>query len=149
MKEVIKQYFQKISPNCHDESGENYAYTVFRLVVSAMFFMHGAQKFFGLFGGLDGLGSIAPFASLIWFAAVIEAAVGMLIFIGMFTRLAAALAVVEMISAYFIGHFPNGVNPLLNGGELAIMYAVSFLVILRYGGGKLSLEKKYCKSEFF
>ncbi|KKP66538.1 MAG: DoxX family protein, partial [Candidatus Moranbacteria bacterium GW2011_GWE2_35_164] len=53
------------------------------------------------------------------------------------------------LMAYFMAHFPTGLNPLLNGGELALMFAVAFLIIFRYGAGKLSLEKKYCNMERF
>lgn len=149
MEGIFKRFMQKISPLCSDENGNNYFYTVFRLVVATMFFMHGAQKIFGLFGGVNGVGGSVPFVGLFWFAGLIEIAVGTLIFAGLFTRLAAMVAIVEMISAYFIVHLAKGAVPLLNGGELAIMYLVAFLVILRYGAGKLSLEKAWWKSELF
>ncbi|MFA5961247.1 MAG: DoxX family protein [Parcubacteria group bacterium] len=139
---------QKISSGCHDEDGDNTAYTVFRLIVSAMFFMHGAQKFFGLFGGIGGHGAV-PFFSLFWFAGLVEVVVGLLVFFGVFTRLAALLGVIEMLVAYFLVHFPAGLNPLFNGGEVALLYLASFLVMFRYGAGKLSLEKKIRKRELF
>ena len=149
MKDLIKKQLEKISPSCHDENGDNYGYVIFRLVVSSMFFIHGAQKFFGLFGGLDGAGHSVPFGGLLWFAGLIEVVAGILVFAGVFARLGASLAAIEMFVAYFMVHFPKGLNPLHNGGELALMYFVAFLVIIRYGAGKLSVEKKYCKSELF
>jgi putative oxidoreductase len=149
MKEVIRQFIQKKAPFCRDENGENYAYAVFRIVTSAMFFMHGAQKFFGLLGGAGGSGEAAAFGSLFWFAGLIEVVVGILVFVGVFTRLAAAIAVIEMLVAFFMVHYPKGIIPLLNGGEVAVLYFAIFLIIFRYGAGKLSLEKMYCKSELF
>lgn len=149
MNEIFKQYIQKISPVCQDEGGENYAYAIFRIVVSAMFFLHGAQKFFGLIGGVDGAGQTASMMSLFWFAGLIEVVVGILVFLGVFTRLASLAAMIEMVVAYAVVHFSKGAIPLLNGGELVIMYFVSFLIIFRYGAGKLSLEKKYCERETF
>lgn len=149
MNEIFKQYIQKIAPVCQDEGGENYAYAIFRIAVSAMFFLHGAQKIFGILGGVGGAGQTATLGSLFWFAGLIEIVVGVLVLVGIFTRLAALVAVIEMVVAYFVIHFAKGAIPLLNGGELAVMYLVSFLVIFRYGAGKLSLEKKYCKVEKF
>lgn len=149
MNEIIKQFMQKISPDCRDEDGNNYPYLLFRLVVAAMFFMHGAQKIFGFSGGITGSGGTADFASLIWFAGLIEAAAGILIFLGIFSRLAAIIAIIEMAVAYITAHLPNGINPLLNKGELALMYLVSFIVISRYGSGKWSLEKMWRKKEIF
>ena len=147
MERLIKKYIDKLSPTCQDEGGENFAYAVFRIVVSLMFFLHGTQKIFGFFGGVDGMGGTVPVAGLIWFAGLIEVVVGALVFFGVFTRLASLVAVIEMLIAYLIVHLPAGLNPILNKGELAIMYLVSFLVIFRYGGGKMSLGKKYCKYE--
>ena len=149
MKNLIKGYMARLSPNCSDEDGNNSAYTVFKVIVSVMFFAHGAQKIFGFFGGVGGSGATAEFASLIWFAGLVEVLVGGLVFLGVFTRLAALVAVVEMLVAYFMVHFAKGINPLANGGELALMYLAAFLVISRYGAGKLSLEKKISKYELF
>lgn len=149
MKEVFKRYSQKVLPDCHDEDGNNYAYAVFRLFVASMFFMHGMQKIFGLFGGAGGAGMTVPLASLAWFAGIIEIIVGLLVFFGILTRLAAMVAIVEMAVAYFVVHLARGIMPLLNGGELALLYFAAFLVILRYGAGKLSLEKMWRKRELF
>ena len=149
MTAIIKNYAQKIAPACQDENGNNLAYAIFRIVVSGMFFMHGAQKIFGLFGGLGPHGGTVQLGSLFWFAGLIEVAVGFLIFFGVFTRLAALFAVIEMGVAYFMVHFSHGLDPLHNGGELALLYLVSFLVMFRYGAGKLSFEKTIFKRELF
>lgn len=149
MKEVLKQFTEKISPNCRDEEGENHAYAIFRIVVAVMFFAHGLQKMFGLFGGVDGAGASVVFGNLFWFAGLIEIVVGALVFLGIYTRMAALVGLVEMLVAYFVVHLASGLIPLLNGGELAIMYLVSFLVIFRYGGGKWSLEKRLSGGEWF
>ena len=148
MKEIIKRWVQKTSPNCQEENGNNYAYALFRLIVSGMFFAHGASKLFGLFGGLSGHGDIVHFGSLLWYAGIIEFAVGLLVFLGVFTRLAALFGMAEMFVAYFMVHFPKGFNPLNNGGELALFYFVAFLIIFRYGAGKFSLKKvKTCPTK--
>lgn len=149
MNEIMKQYMQKISPSCQGEDGENYFYSVFRIIISLLFFMHGAQKLFGWMGGIDGNGATPELASLAWFAGLIEVAVGLLILLGVFTRIAALVAVIEMIVAYFVVHLQMGFNPLLNGGELALMFLVSFLIMIYYGAGKWSLEKSLNRIETF
>ncbi len=45
-----------------------------------------------------------------------------------------------MAFAYFISHFPRGFIPLLNGGNLAIMFCFSCLFLACAGGGPLSLD---------
>jgi len=149
MNEIIKQYLQKISPNCQGEDGENYFYSIFRIIISLLFFMHGAQKLFGWMGGIDGNGATPELASLAWFAGLIEVAVGLLVLLGVFTRIAATIGALEMIVAYFMVHLRIGFNPLLNGGELALIYLVSFLIIIYYGAGKWSLEKSLSRTETF
>lgn len=149
MSEIVKQYIQKISPDCRGEDGENNFYAFFRIVVGLMFFLHGAQKLFGLMGGMDGNGLSAMFATLPWFAGLIEVVVGIFIFLGIFVRIAASLAAIEMAVAYLTVHLQMGINPLSNGGELAFMYLVSFLLIFYYGAGRWSLEKSLNKTEFF
>ena len=67
----------------------------------------------------------------------------------MFTRLAAAVSAIEMVIAYFKVHAPNGLIPLVNQGELALLYFVAFLVLMVYGAGKWSLEKALMKKEAF
>ena len=125
----------------------DYAYLVFRVLVGLAFFFHGAQKLFGWFGGLGG-DSIALF-SLIGLAGVIETVGGLAIVLGIFTRLVSSITALEMLIAYFMAHFPQGWNPLLNNGEVVVLYFAAFLVITVYGNGKLSLEKKLWKKEIF
>ena len=54
-----------------------------------------------------------------------ELVFGGLLILGLFSRLAAFILCGEMAFAYFIGHFPRGFIPLLNGGNLAIMFCFS------------------------
>ena len=45
-----------------------------------------------------------------------------------------------MAFAYFIAHAPRGTWPILNGGELAILYCFAFLYIASRGSGTLSVQ---------
>lgn len=123
-------------------------YVIFRLVVSFMFFAHGAQKLFGWFGG-----KATALASLMGVAGIVEVIGGLLIFFGLFTRLAAVIAAVEMLAAFFIAHAKfdslTGLMPLMNKGELALLYFAAFLILIIYGAGDWSLEKAIFKKEHF
>ena len=123
------------------EKYHDYFYLVFRVVVGLMFFVHGWGKLFGE----------APkaLASLMGVAGVVEIAVGAAIVLGFFTRLAGGLGAVTMLVAFFKVHASGGLNPMTNGGELAVMYFLAFLVILEHGARKWSLEQKLLKKEYF
>ena len=136
---------------------EAYFYGVFRILVGLLFAQHGVQK---LFGGFDGPG-IAGFAGflvqmnfpvpvfLAYTVAIIEFFGGLAIALGLFTRLAASITALEMLIVYFIAHVPNGLIPIMNQGELALLYFASFLVIIALGARKWSLEKAIFKREIF
>jgi putative oxidoreductase len=112
------------------------AYALLRIVAGLLFAMHGAQKLLGLFGG-----QTVPTMSQPWFAGVIEVIGGIMIALGAFTSIAAFIASGEMAAAYFIAHAPKGMNPLTNGGELAVLYCFLFLYIAARGPGRWSLGR--------
>jgi putative oxidoreductase len=71
---------------------------------------------------------------------VIELVAGILITLGLFTRLAAFIASGQMAAAYFIGHFPKGFWPLENMGDAAILFCFVFLYIAAAGPGAWSVD---------
>ncbi|MCF2487754.1 DoxX family protein [Dyadobacter sp. CY347] len=113
-------------------------FAILRIVAGLLFAMHGSQKLFGIPGGSDPV----PLISLMGFAGFIEFAGGLFIVVGFFTRLAAFLASGQMAVAYFMAHFPNGPVPLLNKGELCILYCFLFLYIVVHGAGICSLDAR-------
>ena len=60
---------------------------------------------------------------------------GLLITLGLFTRPVAFILAGDVAVAYFMAHAPRGFFPLLNGGELAIVYCFVFLYLFVAGGG--------------
>ena len=114
------------------------AYAIMRIVIGLLFFCHGAQKVFGLFGGING--APVPLASLFGVAGVLELILGALITVGWLTGYAAFLASGEMAAAYFIGHFPHGFWPIQNNGELAVFYCFMFLYMATQGAGIWSVD---------
>jgi putative oxidoreductase len=71
---------------------------------------------------------------------VLEVFGGALLLLGLFTRPVAFLLAGEMAVAYFMAHAPRGFWPILNGGELPILYCFLFLFLAAYGGGPWSLD---------
>jgi len=112
---------------------------VMRVVVGFLFACHGAQKVFGVFGGLDERGAAAPLLSLLGVGGLIELLAGVLVAVGLFSRYAAFIASGQMAVAYFMAHQPQGVLPITNGGELAALYGFVFLYLAARGRGRLTL----------
>ncbi len=111
-------------------------YAMFRVLIGLLFFQHGVQKLFGVFG----FPTPAPVFSLMWFAGYIELLGGLAIAIGFFTRFAALISALEMLVAYFYMHLPNGLLPIVNQGELSLLYFLSFFMVLIHGCGKWSVQ---------
>ena len=112
-----------------------FAYAVLRIVAGLMFAMHGSQKLFGVPEGHP-----VPLASLFGAAGVIEFVGGVLIAVGFFTTCAAFVTSGEMAVAYFKQHAPGGALPILNRGELAVLYCFVFLYFSTHGSGTWSLD---------
>jgi len=120
--------------------GEKYRYQfyfVFRVLVGLMFAIHGAQKLFGAFGG-----NKAELFSLMGLAGIIEFFGGLMILVGLWVSLASFFSALQMLVAYFMAHSGQGLNPLANGGEKAVLYFAAFLVLLAFGAGKWGFDKK-------
>jgi putative oxidoreductase len=120
---------------------ERYApqvYALFRIVAGFLFMFHGLQKVLGMFGGMQG--ATAPMMSMPWIAGVIEMVGGLLVMIGLLTRIVAFICSGEMAAAYFMVHQPRGTWPIENGGELAALYCFAFLYIAARGAGIWSVD---------
>ena len=112
------------------------AYAVLRIVAGFAFFCHGVIAVGFLLG--DG----TPFSPA-WLyntAGIIEFITGALILAGYQTRIAAALASGQMLIAYFYRHQPEGVLPIQNDGELALLYCLVFALVATTGSGKWSVD---------
>ena len=112
--------------------------SVLRIIVALIFFEHGTQKLFGFPPRASGMGPET--FSLLWFAAVIEIAGGVLLLLGLFTRPVAFVLSGEMAFAYWLSHAPRNLFPALNGGDAAILYCFVFLYMAAAGGGVWSLD---------
>jgi putative oxidoreductase len=84
-------------------------------------------------------GSLPP---MLLASGVVELVGGALVALGFFSRIAAFICSGQMAVAYFMAHFPTNFFPILNGGELAIVYCFVFLYLAAAGPGSLALNNK-------
>jgi putative oxidoreductase len=114
-----------------------------RIVTGLLFLEHATQKFFGFPAPFPMPGPLPP---LLVAAGVIELVAGILVTLGLFTRLAAFIAAGEMAVAYFMMHFPQGFWPAVNKGEAAILYCFIFVYLAAAGAGAWSIDSARVKS---
>jgi putative oxidoreductase len=111
--------------------------SILRIIVGLLFLEHGTSKYLSL--PVSPSTGVAPI-SLSGINGMIELVGGVLIVLGLFTRPVAFILAGDMAVAYFIAHSPRGFFPLLNAGELAIIYCFVFLYLAVAGGGVWSLD---------
>lgn len=111
-------------------------YTLLRVGAGLLFMQHGAMKLFGSFGA-----SAAPLISQMGLAGVLEFFGGLMLVLGLLTRPVAIIQVALMVAAYFIGHASSGLAPIVNGGELALLFALVFAFVAVAGPGKWSVDE--------
>jgi putative oxidoreductase len=107
-----------------------------RIVAGLLLLEHATQKFFAFPVPFP----VHPLPPMLMAAGVIELVAGILITLGLFTRLAAFIASGELAAAYFIGHFPHGFWPVVNKGEPAILFCFIFLYLAAAGPGAWSID---------
>ena len=112
--------------------------SVLRIVSAFLFMSHGMQKMLGV-----PVPRAAPVDmwSLSGVAGQLELVGGALLLLGLFTRPVAFILSGEMAVAYFMAHAPQSFWPLINRGELAVMYCFVFLYLCVAGGGPWSLDR--------
>ena len=115
--------------------------SVLRITTGFLLMPHGAQKLFGYLAGPDM--RQPPLMSLLGLAGVLEFFGGALILVGLFTRPVAFVLAGFAAVAYFMAHAPQGFWPILNRGELAVLYCFVFLYLSAAGGGEWSLDRLF------
>jgi putative oxidoreductase len=111
---------------------------IFRIVIGFLYACHGASKLFGW-----PVGDATPIGTWpTWWAGLIELVTGLLVMVGLFTRPAAFIASGNMAVAYFWMHQPNGLLPLENHGEPAVLFCFAFLLLVATGPGAFSVSRR-------
>ncbi|WP_428934515.1 DoxX family protein [Streptomyces sp. ACT015] len=120
-----------------------YALGLFRIVVGLLFACHGAASLFGVLGGAAGTrgGTLEAGAWPGWYAAVIQLVGGLLVLLGLGTRVAAFIASGSMAYAYFKVHQPGALWPMENGGEPSAMFCWALLLLVFTGSGAFGLDR--------
>ena len=112
--------------------------SVLRIMSGLLFLQHGVTKYLNF--PASKFNNASPF-TLGGVAGLFELVGGALLVIGLFTRPVAFVLSGVMAAAYFIAHAPQGFFPLLNGGELAVLYCFTFLYLAAAGGGPWSVDQ--------
>ena len=112
--------------------------SILRIMTGLLLLQHGTAKLFKIpviptFANLS-------LTSLPGIAGILELVGGVLIILGLFTRPTAFILSGMTAFAYFIAHAPKGFYPILNGGELAVLYCFVFLYLAAAGPGPWSVD---------
>jgi putative oxidoreductase len=109
------------------------------MITALLYMQHGAQKLFHYPPGGHHQG---PFEllSLAGIAGILEFFGGLLLLIGLCTRSVAFLLSGQMAVAYFLFYASKDFFPVVNGGELAIMFCFVFFYFIFSGPGAWSLD---------
>jgi putative oxidoreductase len=123
------------------QSWSGYIHAALRIMTGLLFMQHGTMKLLGfpindfwkgMLGGMP--------AGMTYFTGLLELIGGLLIVIGLFTRPVAFILSGFMAAAYFMAHLPQGFWPILNQGELAVLYCFVFLWLAVAGSGPYSVD---------
>ena len=120
---------------------------ILRLVVGTVFALHGAQKLFGMFGGIgiegttkmmEGLGFTSPYL-MAWIWSGVEFIGGMFLVLGFLSRYAAALIVVVMLVSIWKIDLVYGFFIQNGGFEYDLLIIGACMPLILMGGGSWSV----------
>ena len=112
--------------------------SVMRIATALVFLQHPAAKF--LATPDIGIHGLMPWVWPYGIAGSIETVFGLLLFFGLWSRIAAFILSGEMAFAYFMGHASGGFFPIANHGEPAVIWCFVFLYLAAAGGGPWSID---------
>src|SRR5438876_9837649 len=133
---ILRRYRGEIMN--HSSNSQPWGLTVLRVVVGAVFLMHGCQKLFvwgfhGVAGFLGPLGVPAPAVAAVLLT-LVEFVGGALLVLGLFTRWAAWLLAIDMVVAILLVHLKKGFfNP--QGFEYPLTLLAANIAIALAGPG--------------
>ncbi|MDP3698456.1 MAG: DoxX family protein [Nanoarchaeota archaeon] len=126
-----------------------------RLGVGIIFFVHGVGKLFNIGPTALGISGTANFFVGIgipvalffaWVVALVETLGGAALLLGLFTRYAALLLAIDMLTALLVFHLPKGFSILNGGYEFVLLLLLANVSLLLSGAGqKWNLGKKFEK----
>jgi putative oxidoreductase len=144
----VNAHYQEINMSNHESFVSTWSprlLSVLRIVAALLFMEHGSQKLLGFPPSAQPFHF--PIFSMPGLAGVLELFGGLLLLVGLFTRPVALILSGEMAVAYFMVHLPQNFWPILNKGELAILYCFVFLYFVAAGAGVWSIDYQWRRSE--
>ena len=114
-----------------------YVLSILRIVIGLLYLQHGLSKAFNF----PAPSPVPSLSGLLILAAFLETVGALLFVVGAYTRIVAIILSGEMAFAYFMAHAPRSFYPVVNGGELAVIYCFIFLYFAFAGGGPWSVDR--------
>ena len=118
-----------------------YILSILRIVIGLLFLQHGLSKVFNF----PAPSPVPSLSGLLILAAILETVGAALFLVGGYTRIVAFILSGEMAFAYFMAHAPRSFYPVVNAGELAVLFCFIFLYFFFAGGGPLSVDRAMLK----
>lgn len=125
-----------------------YALALLRITAGYMFLLHGTAKFWEFPMSMTGGNGAVELFSMYGVGGIVEVVGGLLLILGLFVRPVAFLMSGQMAYAYFFMHASAAdvLLPVINKGELALLYSVVFLLFVFTGAGAFALDNKRVKN---
>ena len=120
-------------------SWSGHLHAALRIVAGVLLLEHGTSKYFN-FPATEYFANGVEIFSLMGLAGALEIIGGILIILGLFTRLTAFVLAGFLAAAYFMGHASQSFFPMINGGDAAILFCFIFLYFSAAGAGPWSLD---------
>ena len=114
-----------------------YILSILRIVIGLLFLQHGLSKVFNF----PAPSPVPSLSGLLILAAILETVGAALFLVGAYTRIVAFILSGELAFAYFMAHAPRSFYPVVNAGELAVLFCFIFLYFAFAGGGPLSVDR--------
>jgi len=111
-----------------------------RIVIGFLMACHGAATLTGFPVKSESGHTLSPTDWPNGVAGVIQLVFGLLVMVGIGTRLCAVILSGTMAYAYFSVHQKHALLPMANGGEKAALFSWAFLMIAIVGAGPLALD---------
>ncbi len=118
--------------------------SILRIITGFLLLWHGSQKLLNYPPSAQGGGGAT---GLMLVAGILELGGGILFLLGLLTRPVAFILCGLLAVAYFMAHAPQGFLPVVNKGELAVLYCFVFLYFTFAGGGAWSLDRLIWKRD--